>query len=188
MFGSTAAVYASMRSVDPCGSCSMCIWRSPQRCISMIIQCSHLSRARRKPINSYLSFSTCWGGNMIGLGPRGHHSLDPLMWGLTLDLNGLQDNGSIALRNKEGRIEKISAKILKIRDSGSMGLADAQEIHGLLNFATGYFAGRSLKYACFKIFSLIDKRRQEIYPIAGLVQRGPLVAQLRSTQDNPPRH
>lgn len=107
---------------------------------------------------------------------------------LDLGLEWTAGHGSIALRNKEGRIEKKSAKILKIRDSGSMSLADAKEIHGLLSFATGYFAGRSLKYACFKIFSLIDKRRQEIYPIAGLVQRGPLVAQLRSTQDNPPRH
>ena len=127
-----------------------------------------------------------WKHNRIG--PKGTpfaRSLDVV--GMTLDLNGLQDNGSIALRNKEGRVEKISAKILKIRDSGSMSLADAQEIHGLLNFATGYFARRSLKYACFKIFSLVDKRRPEIYPIAGLVQRGPLVAQLRPTQDNPPR-
>jgi hypothetical protein len=38
-----------------------------------------------------------------------------------------------------------------------MHISDAQEIHGLLNFAAGYFVGRSLKYACFKIFSLVDK-------------------------------
>ena len=41
-----------------------------------------------------------------------------------------------------------------------MLLAEAQEIHGLLNFATGYFAGRFLKYACFKIFALIDREGQ----------------------------
>ena len=44
-------------------------------------------------------------------------------------------------------------------ETGIMSLAEAQEIHGLLNFATGYFAGRSLKYACFKIFSLVNMGR-----------------------------
>eukprot|EP00435_Cladocopium_sp_Y103_P021865 s4516_g5.t1 len=41
-----------------------------------------------------------------------------------------------------------------------MSLAEAQELHGLLNFATGYFAGRFLKYACFKIFSLVSIEAQ----------------------------
>ena len=54
-------------------------------------------------------------------------------------------------------MDKISSKILGIQQSGSMSLAEAQEIHGLLSFATGYFAGRSLKYSCFNIFSLVDK-------------------------------
>jgi hypothetical protein len=77
--------------------------------------------------------------------------------GLTLDLTGLRNDRSVILRNKEGRVEKIASKIVKVKDSGVMSLSDAQEIHGLLNFATGYFAGRSLKYACFRIFSLVDK-------------------------------
>ena len=67
--------------------------------------------------------------------------------GLTLDLTGLRNDRSVILRNKGGRVEKIASKIAKVKDSGVMSLSDAQEIHGLLNFATGCFAGRSLKYA-----------------------------------------
>ena len=73
--------------------------------------------------------------------------------GLTLDLTGLRNDRSVILRNKGGRVKKIASKIAKVKDSGVMSLSDAQKIHGLLNFATGYFVGgRSLKYACFKFF------------------------------------
>ena len=91
-------------------------------------------------------------------GPKGKPfvpSFDVL--GMTLDLADLQRAGIVTLKNKEGRVEKIASKISGIQQEGTMSLAEAQELHGLLNFATGYFAGRSLKYACFKIFSLVDK-------------------------------
>ena len=95
-------------------------------------------------------------------GPKGKPfspSCDVL--GMTLDLAGLRQAGSVTLKNKEGRVDKISSKILQVQQSGNMSLAEAQEIHGLLNFATGYFAGRSLKYSCFKIFSLIDRGKSQ---------------------------
>jgi hypothetical protein len=91
-------------------------------------------------------------------GPKGKpvaSSFDVL--GLTLDPAGLRNDRAAMLGSKEGRVETIASKINKIKDSGVMSLSDAQEIHGLLNFATGYFAGRSLKYARFKIYSLVDK-------------------------------
>eukprot|EP00435_Cladocopium_sp_Y103_P044230 s2135_g12.t1 len=65
--------------------------------------------------------------------------------------------GGLILKNKKGRVEKICQKVERIRVKGSLSLTDAQELHGLLNFATGYFAGRFLKYAYFKIFSLVSK-------------------------------
>ena len=58
------------------------------------------------------------------------------------------------MKNKEGRAEKIASKIEEVQRDEKMTLQDAQETHGLLNFANGYFAGRVLKYACFKIFTL----------------------------------
>jgi len=80
---------------------------------------------------------------------------------MTLDLAGLRQAGSVTLKTKEGRVEKISSKVLQVQQSGNMILTEAQEIHGLLNFATGYFAGRSLRYSCFKIFSLVDKCKSQ---------------------------
>ena len=100
---------------------------------------------------------------MIEPAPRESPSILPLMsLGLTMHLSGLKETSSITLTNKEGRIEKISSKVLKVKGNGVMSLAEAQEIRGLLNFATGYFAGRALKYACFKIFSLVDKGNSRV--------------------------
>ena len=85
-------------------------------------------------------------------GPKGKPfspSFDVL--GMTMDLAGLRQAGSVTLKNKEGRVEKIASKVVQVQQTGNLSLAEAQEIHGLLNFATGYFAGRSLKYCCFKI-------------------------------------
>eukprot|EP00435_Cladocopium_sp_Y103_P024655 s97_g6.t1 len=91
-------------------------------------------------------------------GPKGkpfEFSFDVL--GLTLDLADIPRGGGLVLKNKEGRVEKICQKVEEVRLKGSLSLTDAQELHGLLHFATGYFAGRFLKYACFKIFSLVSK-------------------------------
>ena len=54
--------------------------------------------------------------------------------------------------NKEGRAEKIASKVLAVQEKGHMTLQQAQEIHGLLNFA----AGQS-EVAWFKIFSIVEK-------------------------------
>ena len=66
------------------------------------------------------------------------------------------------MKNKEGRAEKIVSKVQDIQRRGKMTLQDAQEIHGILNFANGYFSGRALKYACFKIFSLVQKGEKHL--------------------------
>lgn len=100
------------------------------------------------------------------MGPKGKPfapSFDVL--GLTLDLASSKHAGVVTLKNKEGRVEKISSKVSGIQQEGNMSLAEARGLHSLLNFATGYFAGRSLKYACFKIFSLVDKGQFQAKPL-----------------------
>ena len=60
-------------------------------------------------------------------GPKGKpfaQSFDVL--GLTLDLSGLRNNHSVILKNKEGRVDKISSKILKIKEVGVMSLSDVR--------------------------------------------------------------
>ena len=66
------------------------------------------------------------------------------------------------VKNKEGRAEKIASKMQEVQRKENMTLQDAQEIHGLLNFANGYFSGGALKYACFKFFSLVQKGEKHL--------------------------
>ena len=158
MFGSTAAVYAFNR-----------VSRSLWFLLNVYLKVPAAVYVDDYPLFSPVSsahetdmlvsdFLDLLGWRHDRTGPKGKPfapAFDVL--GLTLDLAGLRNDRSAILRNKEGGVEKIASKIVKVKDSGVMSLSDAQEIHGLLNFATGYFAGRSLKYACFRIFSLVDK-------------------------------
>lgn len=64
----------------------------------------------------------------------------------TLNLALLREGGGLILENKPGRIEKMKQKVLQVKVNGVLKLHEAQELHGLLNFARGYFAGRQLRY------------------------------------------
>ena len=158
MFGSTAAVYAFNR-----------VSRSIWFLINVLLKVPSavyfddypmFAPEKTAPETDTLvsDFLDLLGWRHDRTGPKGKPfapSFDVL--GMTLDLASLKQSGFVTLKNKEGRVDKISSKVLRVQQSCSMSLAEAQEIHGLLNFATGYFAGGSLKYSCFKIFSLVDK-------------------------------
>ena len=148
MFGSTAAVYAFKRV-------SRSLWFLLNVCLKVPAAVYFDDYPMFSPESSaheidmlVSDFLDLLGWRHDRMGPTGKpfgSAFDVL--GLTLDLTGLRNDRSVILRNKEGTVEKIASKIVKVKDSGVMSLSDSQEIHGLLNFATGYFAGRSLKYA-----------------------------------------
>ena len=95
-----------------------------------------------------------WDHNLTGQkGQPFQFSFDVL--GATLDLTKLEDN-ELTLKNKESRIEKLQEKLENISRRGAMALHEAQELHGLLNFASSFFLGRGLKFFCFQIFQLVD--------------------------------
>ena len=158
MFGSTAAVYAFNRV-------SRSLWFLVNKYLH--IPCAvyfddypmFSPRESSESADQLVSeFLDMLGWRHDRTGPEGKpfsSSFDVL--GLTLDLSVLESEGTIIVKNKDGRAETIISKIKKVQSKDSMALQDAQEIHGLLNFANGHFAGRSLKYACFKIFSLVQK-------------------------------
>ena len=73
--------------------------------------------------------------------------------GMSLDLSRLAE-GVIILANKEGRAERLSEKVESFARGGGGSRHDRQELHGLLNFACGFFAGRSLRMACHLLFQL----------------------------------
>ena len=158
MFGSTAAVYAFNR-----------VSRSIWFLVNVVLKVPSAVYFDDYPMFSpegssqdtdalVSDFLDLLGWRHDRTGPKGKPfspSFDVL--GMTLDLSNLESKGHLTLKNKEGRVEKIAAKVLQVQQSGQMSLPEAQEIHGLLNFATGYFAGRSLRYSCFKIFSVVGK-------------------------------
>ena len=64
--------------------------------------------------------------------------------GASLDLSGLA-LGRFVLSNKPGRIDKIVAMVRSVQEAGRITRAQAAEIQGHLNFASGFYMSRSLK-------------------------------------------
>ena len=129
-----------------------------------------------------------WDHNLTGQkGQPFKVSFDVL--GATLDLSDLQ-NGKLGLRNKEGRLEKILKKLDEIQQRQSMTLQEAQELHGLLNFASGFYLGRGLKTFCFKIFDLVKGRTKRSLDAwcrdlrTALVESPPRIIDVRSSDQS----
>ena len=60
------------------------------------------------------------------------------------DLSGLAQ-GKFVLGNKPGRVDKIVAMVKSVQEAGRITRAQAAEIQGHLNFASGFYMSRSLK-------------------------------------------
>ena len=65
--------------------------------------------------------------------------------GVTFDLRGVP-GGVLVISNKSSGIEKLVKMLDDILERGGISYAQACELQGLLNFAVGYFSGRSLKH------------------------------------------
>ena len=70
--------------------------------------------------------------------------------GMTLDLSKVQQ-GLVTLKNKPGRAEKILDKFAKVNSSEAI-------TRHLLNFAVGFFLGRSLKHLCYDLLEFLECR------------------------------
>ena len=67
--------------------------------------------------------------------------------GMSLDLSQIQSQ-VVVLANKPGRAERISQKLGEIAVAGRINKHEAQVLRGLLQFASGFYAGRGLKQTC----------------------------------------
>ena len=166
MFGSTAAVYAFNRVRRSLWFLINVLLKVPSAVYFDDYPMFSPERAAAKTDAMVSDFLDLLGWRHDRTGPKGKPfapSFDVL--GLTLDMTSLRQAGTVTLKNKEGRVDKISSKIVGIQKAGNMSLPEAQELHGLLNFATGYFSGRSLRYACFKILGLVEKGKSQSEPL-----------------------
>ena len=68
--------------------------------------------------------------------------------------------GILTVINKTTRIDKLCAMLDQVSEAGSLSMAKASEIQGLLNFAVGYFSGRALKHLISAFLPFADQRQR----------------------------
>lgn len=76
--------------------------------------------------------------------------------GAQLNLSWLAE-GRIEVSNKEGRVDKLLKLLEDVSDAGSISRHMAQSIQGLLNYASGFFLGNSLKLPSRAFANIISK-------------------------------
>ena len=93
--------------------------------------------------------------------------------------------GDLTLQNKPGRIDKICSILESIAAKGRISQAEASEVQGLLNFASGYFVTRSLRHLVSAFYPLAESVQEQSdvvklcrYTIAVLKALGPRVHKL----------
>jgi hypothetical protein len=70
-----------------------------------------------------------------------------------LDLSRVPQ-GLVTAENKPGRIDRLLENLDRIKTAGLMSLHEAQILHGLLRYATGFFAGKHLHQVCAEVMAL----------------------------------
>ena len=73
--------------------------------------------------------------------------------GCSLDLSRVPQ-GLVTAENKPGRIDRLLENLNRIKIAGRMSLHEAQILHGLLRYATGFFAGKHLHQVCAEVMAL----------------------------------
>ena len=145
-FGATAAVYSFNRV-------SRSLHHLFCHFFSIICTCYYDDFPTLSPRNSSALASKCMSVflNLLGwdhaqVGAKAidfSEQFDAL--GISLDLSSLHI-GSFTLFNKPTRIEKILKMLESVSQSGVLSRAQAAEIQGHLNFASGFFLSKSLKF------------------------------------------
>ena len=87
-------------------------------------------------------------------GPKGKPFEDVFqVLGCQVDLRKVS-SGELKLENKMGRVEKLHDMLGSLKVKRSVSLHESQVLHGLLRFASGFFAGRQLHQVCAETIAL----------------------------------
>ncbi|CAE7578571.1 unnamed protein product [Symbiodinium sp. CCMP2592] len=158
MFGATAAVFGFIRI-------SRCLWflankvmKVPSACYFDDCPLFAPEEGAQEADECISQFFTMLGWSHAVTGEKGKpcsSSFDVL--GLTLDLSQLQ-KGLVVLRNKPGRVEKILSEFDKVSEPEAITRHQIQVLHGLLNFAAGFYSGRVLKHLCYDLLEFLEWR------------------------------
>ena len=75
--------------------------------------------------------------------------------GISVQLGNL-NKGAFILCNKEGRIERLCAMLQKIGENGFISKSEAAQIQGHLNFASGFYISKALRFLSSSFSRLAD--------------------------------
>ena len=75
--------------------------------------------------------------------------------GMSVQLDHL-NKGSFILCNKEGRIERLCAMLESVKCRGAISKSEAAQIQGHLNFASGFFVSKALRFLVSSFSRLAD--------------------------------
>ena len=75
--------------------------------------------------------------------------------GISVQLSNL-NKGAFILCNKEGRIERLCAMLQKIGENGFISKSEAAQIQGHLNFASGFYISKALRFLSSSFSRLAD--------------------------------
>ena len=75
--------------------------------------------------------------------------------GISVQLGNL-NKGAFILSNKEGRIDRLCVMLEKIAQSGSITKSEAAQIQGHLNFASGFYISKALRFLSSSFARLAD--------------------------------
>ncbi|CAE7217520.1 unnamed protein product [Symbiodinium sp. CCMP2456] len=161
MFGSTAAVYAFNRV-------SRALWYLVNRLLCLPsgvfyddfpLLCPAGSANNADESASALLDLLGWAHAKTGAKGRPFAEQFEVL-GMSLNLESVSQ-GEVSLSNKQGRIERIIDRLQEISLKGEIKRHDAQVLQGLLQYASGFYAGRSLKHASHILARVVGTRTPE---------------------------
>ena len=75
--------------------------------------------------------------------------------GISVQLDRL-NRGSFILSNKEGRLERLCSMLRDVKERGTISRSEAAQVQGHLNFASGFFISKALKFLVSSFGRLAD--------------------------------
>ncbi|CAE7464336.1 unnamed protein product [Symbiodinium sp. CCMP2592] len=148
LFGLTASVYGFVRTSRSLHKLLLKIFKLPSSVYFDDYPMFSTSLSSSDTDGIISEFLDILGWGHAKTGSKSHPFAEVFsVLGMQIDLSNLSKR-SIVLSNKPGRIVRIVEKLESVAASGFLTVHQAQILLGLLNFSSGFFAGRALKHSC----------------------------------------
>ncbi|CAE7664556.1 unnamed protein product [Symbiodinium sp. CCMP2592] len=148
LFGLAASVYGFVRTSRSLHKLLLKIFKLPSSVYFDDFPMFSTSLASSDTDGIISEFLDLLGWSHAKTGSKSHPFAEVFsVLGMQIDLSNMSER-SIVLSNKPGRIDRIVEKLESVAASGFLTIHQAQILLGLLNFSSGFFAGRALKHSC----------------------------------------